>query len=207
MSKSIALCTIFEKRELIELGWLWSIFSKGELDILFPSGVSSGLLSLDPLFVGSWHSLAFLLRGTWGLTNLGKSITGNSGWVLKSDIVAVNIDTVATSWVLGDESFVLVHGWWNIIVLMIIDVTAETNFTLWYWSAEVTTSLLVSLLVCCLDEGVVVHNWMPESKFHIADELQDSIELLLRNPFSLSGKEGTITHAGGNGVSMEHTSW
>lgn len=116
--------------------------------------------------------------------------------------MAVNINTVATSWQLGTEGFVLVHGWSNILVLVIIDVTTLANQVLWNWGAEVTSSLLMGLLVGRDHKVVVVHNWVPECEFHGVDQSDDSVELLLRKPVSLEGKERTITHAGSDGMTV-----
>lgn len=71
----------------------------------------------------------------------------------------------------------------------IIDVSAKTNLSFWNWSTEVTSSLLMSLLVSCLNETMVVHDWMPKGELHIADQFENSIELFLGEPFSLVGKE------------------
>ena len=99
--------------------------------------------------------------------------------------MAVNIDTMTTSWHICNKGLVVVHGWWYIFVGVVVDVTAQANLILWHWSAEVTASLLVSLLVGSNDEVVVVHDWMPEGEFHITQQVEDSVELLLRNPVSL----------------------
>merc|ERR1719353_1065232 len=48
---------------------------------------------------------------------------------------------------------------------------------------------------------------MPQGKLQIADQFQDSFEVILRNPISSSGKICAISHAGCDGVSVEHTSW
>jgi len=80
-------------------------------------------------------------------------------------------------------------------MFVIIDVTTETDFSLWDWSTEVSSSLGMSFLVSSLDETVVVHDWMPKSELHIADQFENSLKLFLGKPVSLSGKEGTVTHA------------
>lgn len=74
-------------------------------------------------------------------------------------------------------------------MLEVVNVTTETNFSLWDRGTKVSSSLVMSLLVGSLDESVVVHDWMPKGELHIVDELEDSSELFLREPVSLSGKE------------------
>ena len=78
--------------------------------------------------------------------------------------MAVNVDTVTISRHLGNEGLVLVHGWRNILVCVVVDVAALANLILWYWSAEVAASLLVGLLVGGDDEVVVVHDWVPKGE-------------------------------------------
>merc|ERR1712100_807357 len=110
-------------------------------------------------------------------------------------------------WHVGDEGLVLVHGWRNILVLVVVDVAAFTNLIIWHWSTEVATSLLVGLLVGGDDEVVVVHDWVPEGELHVAYQLEDSVELCFREPASLVRKICTIAHAGGDGVAVKHTGW
>jgi len=112
MGESVGLSRVLEQGELVELGWLGGIGSKLGGDVLLPAGVPPDLLGLNPLIIGGCDWL-ILLRG-WCLTNGDESIAGNGGWVLESDVVAVDIDTVTTSWQRADEGLVLVHGWGNI---------------------------------------------------------------------------------------------
>lgn len=199
--------TVVEELVLIEFWWLSCIGSDLEFDVALPVLVSFGLLCLDPLHVGGADLLIVSLFGGWGLTDGCESVSGNSRWILKTDIVAVNINTFSASWVLGDESLVVVHGDGNVFSGVVVDITADTNIVLWYWSAEVSSSLLMGLLVCGSDEFMVVHDIVPERKFHSAEKVQNSLKVGLGNPFSDVGKIGTVTHAGSNGVTMEHTSW
>jgi len=149
-----------------------------------------------------------MVMSIWvSLSSRSEGSTSNGGWILKSDIVAMHVDTISTSWVLLDQGFILVHGWWDIIMLEVIDVTTETDLSLWDWGTEVSSSLVMSFLIGSLDKTVVVHDWMPKGELHIVDELENSSELFLREPVSLSGKEGTVTHARGNGMTVKHTSW
>ena len=202
--------SIDEELILVELWWLSCVGSDLEFNVELPILVSLGLLSLDPLDVGSaWlllWSTTSLLRG-WGLTNGSKGISGNSRWVLKTDIVAVNVNTSTASWVFGADGLVSVHSGGDIIVSVVVNVTASTDEVLWNWSAEVTSSLLVGLLVGRSDEGMVVHDVVPECKFHIADKFHDSVKFGFSDPLSNVSKIRSITHAGTNGVTMEHTSW
>lgn len=199
--------SIVEELVVLEAWWLSCVGGHPKINIALPVLVSLGLLSLDPLHVACADLLGTSLFA-WGLSNGGKGVSGNSRWILKTDIVAVNINTSSTSWILIiNELFVIVHGDSDIFSGVVVDVTADTDIVSWNWSAEVSSSLLVSLLVCGGDEFVVVHDIMPEGKFHSADEGQDSLEVGLGDPVSDVGKIGTVTHAGGNGVSVEETSW
>lgn len=176
--------SIVEELVLIEFWWLSCIGSDLEFDVVLPLLVSFGLLCLDPLHVGSADLLITSLFGGWGLTNGCESVSGNSGWILQTDIVAVNINTSSASWVFGDEGLVVVHGDANVFFDVVVDITADTNIVPWNWSAEVSSSLLMSLLVCGGDKLVVVHDIVPEGKFHSADKVQNSIEIFFSKPIS-----------------------
>lgn len=196
MRKSIVLSSFIKESELIELSWLLSVLSNLELNIVLPFGVSLGLLGVDPFLISSWDGGGSSCSSCCNLTSECESITSNSGWIFKTNIVAMNFKTESTSWIFTvDMSFIFVHAWWNIIMSKIINVSAQSNFSFWDWSTEVSTSLRMSFLVGSLDKTVVVHNWMPKRKFHITDHLENSIKLFCGNPFSLMGKESTVTHA------------
>lgn len=192
MAKSIVLSSIIKESEVIEFSWLLGVLSNREMNIALPSGVSLGLLGVNPFLISSWDGGSSSCR----LTDRCQSITSNSRWIFKTNIVAMNFKTTSTSWIFSvDMSFIFVHGWWNIIMSMIINVSTQSNFSFWDWSTEVSSSLSVSFLVGSLDKTVVVHDWMPKGKFHITDQLENSIILFCGNPFSLMGKESTVTHA------------
>jgi len=154
----IVFGSLVEELVLIEFWWLSCVGGHLEFDVALPLLVSLDLLSLDPLHVGAGFTSLFAS----GLTNGGEGVSGNSRWILKTAVGAVNINTFSASWVLGDEGLVGVHGGRDIFASVVIDVTAETNGATWNWSAEVSSSLLVSLLVCSSDEVVVVHDIVPE---------------------------------------------
>jgi len=183
----VRLGTFVEELEFVELWWFGSVSSDLEFDVVLPVLISLGVLILDPLHIGGANFFVSSLF-TYGLTDLGKGISGNKGWVLKTDIVTMRIDTLTTSWIFGDELFVGVHGRRNVFIGKVVDVAADTDLVSWNWGTKVTTSLLMSLLVGRSDEIVVVHDIVPEGKFHIAEKLQDSLEIFLGDPASHVGK-------------------
>merc|ERR1719310_2196319 len=119
----------------------------------------------------------------------------------------MNLNTVSTSGIVGNVRLVFIHRCGDINILEVIDVAALTNFIFGDGSAEITPSLLMSLVVGRDDKIVVVHNWMPESKFHGADQFEDSVQLLFGDPVSLPREEGPVAHASANSMTVEHPSW
>ena len=126
MLSGVEFGTVVEELVLIEFWWLSCIGSDLEFDVALPVLVSFGLLCLDPLHVGGADLLIASLFGGWGLTDGCESVSGNSRWILKTDIVAVNINTSSASWVFGvDESLVVIHGDGNIFSGVVVDITAD----------------------------------------------------------------------------------
>jgi len=148
MSHSISFSSFIEKSELVKLLWLDCVSSQLTLNISLPFRVSTGLLCLDPFFIRGWNRLdRFFFGCFWSLTYLSKCISSNSGWILKANIMTVNIYSMTTPRQVGDKSLVFVHGWGNVLIFVIIDVTTFSNLILWNRSTEIATSLLMSLLV------------------------------------------------------------
>ena len=89
MLSGVEFGTVVEELVLIEFWWLSCIGSDLEFDVALPVLVSFGLLCLDPLHVGGADLLVASLFGGWGLTDGCESVSGNSGWILKTDIEVV----------------------------------------------------------------------------------------------------------------------
>ena len=69
--------SIVEELVVLEARWLSCVGGHLEFNIALPVLVSLGLLSLDPLHVGSADLLGTSLFA-WGLSNGGKGVSGNS---------------------------------------------------------------------------------------------------------------------------------
>ena len=90
VAKSIVFSSFIEESELIEFSWLFGVLSNCEMNVALPSGVSLGLLGVDPFLISSWDGGG---SSSWRLTDSFQSITSNSGWIFKSNIVAMNFKT------------------------------------------------------------------------------------------------------------------
>jgi hypothetical protein len=89
VAKSIVLSSFIKESEVIEFSWLLGVLSNLELNIALPSGISLGLLRVNPFLISSWDGGS----SSCGLTDRCQSITSNDGWILKTNIVAMNFNT------------------------------------------------------------------------------------------------------------------
>ena len=120
--------------------------------------------------------------------------------------MAVDVDTVALASIGLSNDLVLVKGLVQSGAVEVVDVAALTNLTLGHGSGQVATSLRVSLLVGSVDKVVVVHDIVPQGKLHLVDQGEHAVLLILSEEAFNLGEVGTVAHASGDGVTVEHTS-